>query len=59
MLKNENSYEKVKNEYNSKEKWRFVMLALSCLFVTGNYFCYDYPATLEKHIEYSLHISKS
>lgn len=34
-----------------KKKLRWIMLALSCVFVVPNYFCYDNPATVETYIE--------
>ena len=30
-----------------KKKYRFLQMILCSVFVMGNYFCYDYPASLE------------
>ena len=31
-----------------RKKLRWLALFLSCVFVMGNYFCYDYPACLKE-----------
>ena len=41
------------------KKYRFLMLAMVCSFVLGNYFCYDYPAALEPQIESEFGVSTS
>jgi hypothetical protein len=42
-----------------KKSLRWVMLILCCLFVVGNYFCYDNPAALETYIEQHLDVTPS
>lgn len=42
-----------------KKKQRWLMLALCCSFVIGNYYCYDNPSTLEIPLEEILEISAS
>ena len=40
-----------------KKKMRWLMLALSCSFVIGNYYCYDNPSSLEVQMESKLDIT--
>jgi len=42
-----------------KKRYRFIVLALVCSYVIGNYFCYDYPAALELQIEEEFNVSVS
>ena len=42
-----------------KKKYRWLMLILCCVFVIGNYFCYDNPAAVESQLEKVLKISTS
>ena len=40
-----------------KKKWRFVTLFLSCVYILGNYYCYDEPAALEISMEEDFNIT--
>jgi MFS family permease len=40
-----------------KKKYRFLQMMFCCFFVMGNYFCYDYPASLELQIEDKFNVS--
>ena len=37
-------------------KWRFVMLALACVFVIGEYYCHDNKTEIQEKIEQELEI---
>jgi hypothetical protein len=32
-------------------RWRYLMLAFACAFLTGSYFCYDNPGVIENTYE--------
>ena len=42
-----------------KKKYRFLQMILCSVFVMGNYFCYDYPASLELQIEKKFNVTTS
>ena len=41
-----------------RKKWRWFTLFLSCVYILGNYYCYDEPAALEIQMEHDFSMSK-
>ena len=42
-----------------KKNYRFLILFLSCIYLLGNYYCYDEPAAIEIQLERDFNISQT